>query len=258
MKRLMGAFLAAVALMPTAGGAQEVQAEVGRGRPDGARDRGDTRYARPERPASVQAAPRGDDRYFRAAEQAGRRDRDDRRDGRDWRQDRAEDRAGWTGRRGDEGWRSDRNDRRRGERDRDDRRQWDDRRDRGVGVGVIGGGWNDGRRVDDGRYGRDSWNRGWRDDRRYDWNGWRDRNRQAYRLPRYYGPSGWNGGYRRFGVGVRLSGLLFAQDYWIGDPGYYRLPPVRGPYRWVRYYNDALLVDVRYGTVVDTVYDIFW
>ena len=31
-----------------------------------------------------------------------------------------------------------------------------------------------------------------------------------------------------------------------------------GPYRWVRYYNDALLVDIRSGQVVDVEYDIFW
>jgi hypothetical protein len=36
------------------------------------------------------------------------------------------------------------------------------------------------------------------------------------------------------------------------------LPPAYGPYRWVRYYNDALLVDIYTGRVVDTVYDIFW
>ena len=47
-------------------------------------------------------------------------------------------------------------------------------------------------------------------------------------------------------------------DYWIGDPYSYRLPEAYGPYRWVRYYNDALLVDLRSGFVVDTVYGIFY
>ncbi|MEG8047084.1 RcnB family protein [Sphingomonas aerolata] len=36
------------------------------------------------------------------------------------------------------------------------------------------------------------------------------------------------------------------------------MPEAYGPYRWVRYYNDALLVDLDSGRVVDTVYDIFW
>ena len=51
---------------------------------------------------------------------------------------------------------------------------------------------------------------------------------------------------------------MFAQNYWISDPYYYDLPPAYGPYRWVRYYNDALLVDVYTGQVVDSVYNIFW
>ena len=31
-----------------------------------------------------------------------------------------------------------------------------------------------------------------------------------------------------------------------------------GPYRWVRYYDDALLVDIYSGEVVDVIYDFFW
>ncbi len=130
---------------------------------------------------------------------------------------------------------------------RGDGRSWDGR-DQG------GRNWNDGRRYD-ARGG--AWNRGWRNDNRYDWNRYREVNRSAYRLPRYYAPSGWGYGYRRFSVGVSLSSILFSQNYWIDDPFAYRLPEAYGPYRWVRYYDDALLVDVRSGQVVDTVYDIF-
>jgi hypothetical protein len=126
-----------------------------------------------------------------------------------------------------------------------DRSDWrgNDRRD-----------WNDGRRYDN-RGG--AWNRGWRNDTRYDWNRNRLANRSAYRLPRYYAPSGWGQGYRRFSVGVSLSSILFSRNYWIDDPYAYRLPEAYGPYRWVRYYDDALLVDVRTGQVVDSVYGIF-
>lgn len=105
---------------------------------------------------------------------------------------------------------------------------------------------------------RETWNRDWRRDRRYDWNGYRGYNRTAFNLPRYHAPRGWAYGYRRFGLGISLNSSLFARSYWIEDPEYYRLPPAYGPYRWVRYYNDALLVDVRSGHVVDTIYDIFW
>lgn len=124
-----------------------------------------------------------------------------------------------------------------------------------------------GRRDDDARYGRErgwgatssrGWDRGWRQQRRYDWSGYRSSNRGAYRLPRYYAPYGWNGGYRRFGIGARLSPVLFVQRYWIDDPFSYRLPEPYGPYRWVRYYNDAVLVDVETGEIVDAIHDIFW
>lgn len=154
---------------------------------------------------------------------------------------------------------------------RDDRRGWDrgDRPDRvdwnrrGVAGNDWNGdranrndnrGWRDDRDRNDGR----GWNRGWRAESRYDWRANRYRNRAAYHLPRYYAPYGWRSGYQRFGIGVTLSSVLWGQNYWIGDPFSYRLPDAWGPYRWVRYYNDALLVDVRSGRVVDVEYDIFW
>jgi len=126
-------------------------------------------------------------------------------------------------------------------------------------------GWsNDGRGYDNGYRGnyRDydnrNWSRDWRNNGRYNWQSYRTYNRDIFRLPRYYAPSGWGYGYQRFGIGFTLSSLLFDRSYWIDDPEYYRLPPVYGPYEWVRYYNDALLVDIRSGYVVDVVYDIFW
>jgi Ni/Co efflux regulator RcnB len=33
--------------------------------------------------------------------------------------------------------------------------------------------------------------------------------------------------------------------------------PPRG-YEWVRYGDDALLVNIRTGEIVDVVYDVFW
>lgn len=132
--------------------------------------------------------------------------------------------------------------------DRDDRRRQFDR------GGAYGGDFaRDADRFDDRRV----WYRGWRSDARYDWSRNRATNRSAYRLPRYYAPGGWGYGYRRFSVGVTLFSGLFGQNYWIDDPWTYRLPVAYGPYRWVRYYGDALLVDVRTGRIVDTVYDIF-
>jgi Ni/Co efflux regulator RcnB len=103
-----------------------------------------------------------------------------------------------------------------------------------------------------------NWNRGWNRDHRYDWRGWRDRYRDRFNLGHYHAPSGWYWGYRRFSIGMFLDFMLFSPTYWIEDPYYYRLPPVYGPYRWVRYYDDALLVDIRTGYVVDVIHDVFW
>jgi hypothetical protein len=102
-----------------------------------------------------------------------------------------------------------------------------------------------------------NWSRDWRRDQRYDWQRYRYSNRNLFRGQAYYAPYGWDYGYRRFSIGFTLSSILFDQQYWIDDPYAYRLPPVYGPYRWVRYYDDVLLVDLRSGQVVDTIYDFF-
>ena len=139
---------------------------------------------------------------------------------------------------------------------RDDRRDWNRGGSYTDNRGWDNRGWQGNSGWSGNRGG--NWNRGWRQDNRYDWNRYRTGNRGAFHLPRYYAPHGWDYGYRRFSIGFRLSPILFAQSYWIDDPYDYRLPEAYGPYRWVRYYNDALLVDLDTGEVVDTIYDIFW
>src|SRR3546814_13917473 len=91
----------------------------------------------------------------------------------------------------------------------------------------------------------------WRNDRRYDWRDYRNSHRRIYRMPRYYAPRGWHNSYSRYSVGIYLNDLLFARNYWIDDPYYYRLPPAYGSMRWIRSYDDAMLVDTRCGYVVD-------
>lgn len=100
------------------------------------------------------------------------------------------------------------------------------------------------------------WGRDWRGDNRYDWRRHRDRNRTVFRLGFYYDPFGWS--YRRYNIGSQLYPNYYRSNYWINDPWQYRLPPVYGPYRWVRYHNDALLVDTWSGQVVDVIYGFFW
>jgi hypothetical protein len=102
------------------------------------------------------------------------------------------------------------------------------------------------------------WNRDWRRDSRYDWKSYRFSNRNFYRQSRYYDPFGSRYGYQRFGIGIRIGSGYYDDRYWISDPFAYRLPYADGPYRWVRYYDDVLLIDVRNGAVVDVIYDFFW
>lgn len=115
------------------------------------------------------------------------------------------------------------------------------------------GNWNEGRRDDH----RD-WNRDWRSDRRYGWQNYRSSNRAIFRAPRYIAPRGYGYGYRRWSPGLRIDSWFYGPSYWINDPWDYRLPPAYGDYRWVRYYDDAYLIDIRTGYIEDVIYDFFW
>jgi Ni/Co efflux regulator RcnB len=147
------------------------------------------------------------------------------------------------------------------DRDHDRDRGWDRGRDNRYGQNNdwnrnrgYGNDWNHNWGHND----RNSWNRSWRNDRRYDWQDYRERNSRYYQMPRYYNPYGYDYGYRRFSVGIYLNSLFYGRNYWISDPWTYRLPDPGYGYRWVRYYDDVLLVDTRSGYVVDVIYDFFW
>ena len=103
---------------------------------------------------------------------------------------------------------------------------------------------------------RNRWTNHWRDDRRYDWRRHRDHHRSIFRIGFYYDPFGYS--YRRFGLGSFLYSNYYQSNYWINDPWQYRLPPAYGPYRWVRYHSDALLIDIYSGEVVDVIHGFFW
>lgn len=100
------------------------------------------------------------------------------------------------------------------------------------------------------------WSRDWRNNNRYNWYNYRSRYGSLYRLGRYYDPYGY--GYRRFTIGYNLWPSYYGSSFWLNDPWHYRLPPAYGPYRWVRYYDDALLVNIYTGEVVDVEYNFFW
>lgn len=107
------------------------------------------------------------------------------------------------------------------------------------------------------RDGHRRWDRHWRDNHRYNWYTYRSHYPSYYRLGIYYAPYRHHH-YRRLNIGFFLDSLFFSQRYWISDPWYYRLPDAYGPYRWVRYYDDALLVNIYTGEVVDVIYEFFW
>jgi hypothetical protein len=100
------------------------------------------------------------------------------------------------------------------------------------------------------------WRTDWRRDHRYDWRNYRNHHRSIFRVGIYYDPFGW--GYQRYGIGWRLWPSYYSSNYWLSDPYMYRLPYAPWPYRWVRYYDDALLVNTMTGQVVDVMYDFFW
>lgn len=210
--------------------------------------------------ARVQTVPAQPNRQWRAAESRPDAPRDARRNDMRVRERAVGDRPQWRDDRRDNnqaGWRGSRDDR------RQDRR--DDRRDgRPEGRLDSGNNWRGSlagnRRFDDRTRwnGQRRWDNDWRQDRRYDWRSYRSRYSDRYRMGRYYAPRGWSYGYRSFSTGIFLNSLLFANNYWINDPWSYRLPPAYGTLRWVRYYDDALLVDIRDGYVVDVIHDFFW
>ena len=100
------------------------------------------------------------------------------------------------------------------------------------------------------------WSREWRNNHNYDWRNYRNRYQSLFRLGRYYDPYGYN--YRRFSIGFNLWPSYYGSSNWLNDPWQYRLPPAYGPYRWVRYWDDALLVNIYNGQVEDVIHNFFW
>ena len=109
------------------------------------------------------------------------------------------------------------------------------------------------------RRSRDSahhWRGDWRSDRRYDWRDHRRRHRSLFHFGFYSDPFGWR--YRPYSIGWRMWPSYYRSTYWLNDPWQYRLPYAPPGYRWIRYYDDAILVDTWDGQVVDVIYNFFW
>ena len=102
--------------------------------------------------------------------------------------------------------------------------------------------------------------RDFRDDRRdrqygrNDWQNYRNGNRALYARGNWRAPVP----YQPFRPGVLIAAPYYGSRYVIADPGRYRLPPARGATRWVRHYNDVLLIDSRRGVVLDVLRNFYW
>jgi hypothetical protein len=103
---------------------------------------------------------------------------------------------------------------------------------------------------------RPNWSTSWRNNNKYDWHNHRRHHRSLFHLGFYYDPFGW--GYSPYQIGWRLWPSYYGSRFWINDPWQYRLPYAPPGTRWVRYYDDAVLVDTWSGQVVDVIYNFFW
>jgi Ni/Co efflux regulator RcnB len=145
----------------------------------------------------------------------------------------------------------------------DGQRHDGERRDEGRSDGGRGDGrWNGGRQDLGQRHdrpgfdGRGGYDRrggfGGPDGRRGDyhadeWRGWRDSHPGDYRRGGWRAPFG----YRNFGIGAIAPRGYWDSRYYVNDWGRYHLPrPGYGYYRYVRHYDDVLLINIRNGRVI--------
>jgi Ni/Co efflux regulator RcnB len=96
-------------------------------------------------------------------------------------------------------------------------------------------------------YVRDNWGHD-------DWRRYREQHRDLYR------GGGWHSDhrYQSFRPGVRVNIGYYQPRFYMNDYARYRLPRPGWNQRWVRHYNDVLLIDVRSGYVIDVYRNFFW
>jgi Ni/Co efflux regulator RcnB len=93
-----------------------------------------------------------------------------------------------------------------------------------------------------------------RQEYREDWRDYRQKNRAVYARGNWRAPFA----YQRFRAGAAIRPAFYTSRYYIANPGRYHLPPATGTTRWVRHYDDALLVNVRTGRVVRVIDGFYW
>ncbi|MDZ4868908.1 MAG: RcnB family protein [Alphaproteobacteria bacterium] len=102
-------------------------------------------------------------------------------------------------------------------------------------------------------------NNNWRNNNaRANWNQYR-RNYNSprrFRVGAYHGPRNFH--YQRWSYGQRLPAAYYARQFWLFDViGYGLFTPPPGLI-WVRYGDDALLIDQYTGEIVQVRYDVFY
>ena len=99
--------------------------------------------------------------------------------------------------------------------------------------------------------------RNWRSERfnprDYNRNIWAQR---RFRIAPYHQPRGWYA--RRWTFGQTLPFVFFSENYWISDYWSYGLTTPPYGCEWVRYGDDALLVDIQTGEILQAVYRLFY
>lgn len=89
---------------------------------------------------------------------------------------------------------------------------------------------------------------------REDWRDYRRSHRNVYARGNWRAPFRYN----QFNTGARLRPAYYSSRYYIAEPGRYRLPNAGGNLRYVRHYDDVLLVNVRNGRVLNVYRNFFW
>ncbi|WP_336958796.1 RcnB family protein [Sphingobium aquiterrae] len=91
-------------------------------------------------------------------------------------------------------------------------------------------------------------------ERREDWRDYRQGHRTVYARGNWRAPFR----YQAWNAGARLRPAYYGSRYYITDYPRYRLPAPGNNLRYIRHYDDVLLVNVRSGVVVRVYRSFFW
>lgn len=93
-----------------------------------------------------------------------------------------------------------------------------------------------------------------RDYRQGEWRGYRNSNRAIYNRGNWRSANR----YRSFRPGITISSGYYSPRYHVNNWSRYRLPRPGRNLRWVRHYDDVLLINIRTGRVVDVQRGFYW